>query len=133
MAQITTISTKELKRQASLVFEGLTLKVMLCELTSEFYDAETTVALWQTIEKSGSGYSRFSGTVGVGAYNSTLGRYELPTFAATFTATAPYTYNAIVIYFNGQTYPHSVILEEPNLILSASQIQSYLIDFHQDD
>lgn len=133
MAQTTVISTKELKRQAALAFEGRTLKVMLCELTGEFFTAESLVSEWQTVEKSGNGYVRFSEVLGTGSYSTTLGAYTIPTIVAEFTATAPYTYNTVVLYFNGETYVHSIVTENPNITLSTDQTQSYVININQDD
>lgn len=133
MAQTTTVSTKELKRQAALAFEGKTAKVMLCNMTSTEYTAESTVTDWETIEVVGNGYVRFSAVIGTGSYSSTLNCYALPELAASFTATAPYSYNRLVIFLNGELYPHSVLAEDPNILISAGQIQTYVIQFRQDD
>jgi hypothetical protein len=133
MTQTVVVSTRELKRQADLVFEGLTINVMLCELIAEGFDSESLVSDWQTIEQSGGGYARFTQTVPVGSYDTGSESYKIPTIAAEFTATTPYTYNTVVIYFSGESYVHSIITESPNISLSASQAQTYLIDLYQDD
>jgi hypothetical protein len=134
MALTTTISTKELERQAALVFEGETLKVMLCQVGVTGYTAESTVANWQSVEVSGNGYVRFSEVIGTGTYSGTEGAYLLPTIDAEFTATsAGYNYDRVVIYIDGATYPHSIIAEDPNIVLSAGQTQTYRIDLRQDD
>lgn len=133
MTQVAKISTKELKRQAGLVFEGKTLKVMLCMITDPVYTEESTVAEWQSIEASGSGYARFSAVIPTGAYNITSGSYVIPDIIASFTATAPYSYNAIVLYIDGETYVHSTIIESPNIALSAGQTQTYVVQLIQDD
>jgi len=133
MALTTTISTKELQRQASLVFEGKTLKVMLCSLTTTTYTAESTVANWQSVELSGNGYVRFSTVIPVGAYDSVLGVYAIPDITASFIATSGYSFNRVVLYIDGQLYPHSVITEDPQIILSTGQTQSYVIKLRQDD
>lgn len=133
MAQTTTISTRELKRQAGLVFEGKTLKVMLCNMTAITYTAESTVADWQSIELSGSGYARFSQVIPVGAYDSLVGAYAIPDINADFTATGPYSYNRVILYIDGESYVHSVIEESPNITLSAGQVQTYVIKLRQDD
>jgi hypothetical protein len=128
------LSQKELERVAALAYEGETLKVMLCSVGGTGYDAEDTVANWQTVEQSGNGYVRYSTTVGTGSYNGTSGKYELPTVSAAFTATgAGYSYDRIVIYVDGATYPHSVIAESPNITLSAGQTQTYAIDLNTND
>lgn len=134
MATTTTISQKELKRQAGLVFEGKTLKVMLCSVGSTGYTAESTVANWQSAEKSGNGYSRFSQVIATGAYDATTGTYKMPDIDAAFTATgAGYSYDRIVLYIDGETYIHSLIAEDPNITLAAGQTQTYRLSLRQDD
>lgn len=134
MATQATISPKELERVAGLAYEGEDLKVMLCSLTSEEVDASSTVATWQTYEISGNGYSRYTEQIGSGAYSATTGSYLLPEIEAEFTATsAGYSYNYVVLYIDGATYPHSVVLESPNIVLSSGQTQTYKINLIQDD
>ncbi len=134
MALTITLSQKELERVAALAYEGETLKVMLASVGGTGYDAEDTVANWQTVEQSGNGYVRYSTTVGTGSYNGTSGKYELPDVDASFTATgAGYSYDRIVIYVDGATYPHSVIAESPNITLSAGQTQVYRVSLNTND
>lgn len=135
MASTTTISAKELKRQCSLIFEGKTLKVMLCLAGATGYNAESTVANWQSAEVSttGTGYARFTATVGTSTYNGTTARQELPSIDAAFTCTTSYSYDTVVIYFNGETYIHSMITESPNITLAPAQTQTYRITLSQDD
>jgi hypothetical protein len=134
MALTTTISSKELERQAALVYEGETLKVMLCQVGVTGYTAEDTVADWQGEEISGNGYVRYSEVIGTGTYSGTEGAYLLPTIDADFTATgAGWNYDRVVIYIDGATYPHSIIEEDPNIVLSAGQTQTYRINLRQDD
>ena len=133
MAQTTTISTKELKRQAAAVFEGKTLKVMLCNIGASGYTEESTVANWQSIQVSGNGYSTFSATVTTGSYNTTTARYEIPSINAAFTASGGnINYDTVVIYFNGETYVHSISIESPNIVLYDGQTQTYAITLVQD-
>jgi hypothetical protein len=134
MAQTTVISTKELKRQAELVFEGKTLKVMLCNIGTTGYTEESTVANWQSVEASGNGYATYSTVIGTGSYNTTTGRYELPTINAAFTADGgAISYDRVVIYVNGETYVHSLVTENPSIILVDGQTQTYAIKLAQDD
>lgn len=134
MAQTTTISQKELKRQAGLCFEGETLKVMLCSVGATGYTAESTVANWQSVEKSGNGYVRYSTTISTGSYDATTGTYKLPDIDAAFTASgAGYSYDRVVLYIDGETYIHSLIAEDPNITLSAGQTQTYRLSIRQDD
>jgi hypothetical protein len=128
MALTTNISQKELQRVAELAYEGETLKVMLCSVGSSGFTAESPVADWQSVEKSGNGYVRYSTTVGTGAYDTTDGRYEMPDIDAAFTATgAGYAYDRIVVYIDGATYIHSLIIEDPNIALAGGQTQTYRI------
>ena len=134
MALTTTISQRELKRIAALGYEGETLKVMLCSVGASGYTAESTVANWQSVEKSGNGYVRYSTTIGTGSYDATDARYEMPAIEADFTATgAGYTYDRVIIYIDGETYIHSLIVEDPNIALAASQTQTYRITLSTDD
>ena len=134
MAQTTTISQKELERVAALAYEGETLKVMLCSVGATGYTAQSTVANWQAVEQSGNGYVRYSEVVGTGAWNGTAGAYVMPDIDAAFTATgAGYSYDTVVLYIDGATYPHSIIVESPNITLSAGQTQTYRLSLRQDD
>ena len=134
MAVSVSVSTKELERVASLAYEGKTLKVMLCSAGATGYTAQSTVSNWQSVEKSGSGYVRFSLVIGSGTYNATTARYELPAINAAFTASgAGYSYDRVVLYIDGATYPHSVLTEDPNITLVAGQTQTYQLLLNTDD
>ena len=127
-------STKELARVANLAYEGETIKVALCNVGSTGYTAESTVANWLTTEISGNGYSRFSLLLPTGAYDSVDARYEVPFFDAVFTASGSgFTYDRIVVYVDGATYPHSVITENPNIAIVAGQSKTYRILLSVDD
>lgn len=129
MAETVTLSVKETERIAALCYEGETLKVMLCSVGLTGYTASSTVANWQSVEKSGNGYARFSAVIGTGTYDTGDGRYELPTISAEFTATgAGYDYDRVVAYIDGATYPYLIVAEDPNIVLSAGQSQTYAID-----
>lgn len=134
MAVSTSISQKELKRQAALVYEGKTLKVMLCAVGSSGYTAESTVANWQSVELSGNGYSRYSITISTGSYDTGTASYKLPNINAAFTASGVgFTYDRVVLYIDGETYIHSLITESPAIILSPGQTQTYTLSLRQDD
>lgn len=134
MAITTTISSKELQRVAALAYETKTLKVMLCSVGVTGYTAESTVANWQSVEKSGNGYVRYSEVIAAGTYSSANGNYALPTIDAEFTATgAGYSYDRVVLYIDGATYPHSVLAESPNVVMSAGQTQTYRLNLTTDD
>lgn len=134
MARTITVSQKELKRVAAAAYEGKAIRVMLCNVGSSGNNAESTVSAWQAVQVSGNGYAQFSGTVGTGAYNGTAAAYVLPDIDAAFTASgAGFTYDTVVVYFNGETNVHSIIVESPNVVLSAGQTQTYRISLRTDD
>jgi hypothetical protein len=134
MALTVTISQRELKRIAALGYEGETLKVMLCSVGATGFTSESTVANWQSVEQSGNGYVRFSTTVDTGAYDAVDARYEMPDINAAFTATgAGYTYDRVIIYIDGETYIHSLIVEDPNIALAPGQTQTYRVTLVTDD
>jgi hypothetical protein len=134
MAQTTTISLKELKRQTSLIFEGQEINVMLCNIGFTTYDQESSVADWSAQEISGSGYSTFQQTVGASTYNEDTGLEEVPEIIAEFTATGgPLNYDRVVIFFTGETYIHSLVVEDPNVVVADGQTQTYSILLTQND
>lgn len=127
MAQTVTISKKELERQAGLSFEGETLKVMLCTVGATGYTSESTVAQWQSVEQSGSGYSRYSTLILPGSYVIANNAYSLPDIEAVFSASSVYSYDRVVSYIDGATYIHSIVEESPNITLAAGQTQTYRV------
>ena len=134
MALTVSISQKELERVAALAYEGETLKVALASVGATGYTAQSTVANWITVEKSGNGYVRSSQVIPAGAYDATDARYEIPGINAAFTATgAGYSYDRIVYWVDGATYPIGVITEDPNITLAAGQTQTYRINLATDD
>jgi hypothetical protein len=135
MALTVSLSVKELERVAALAYEGETLKVMLCVVGATGYTSASTVANWQSVElASSNGYARASTTIGTGSYNGSTARYEIPYYDAVFTASGSgFTYDRIVVYIDGATYPVSVLTEDPNIVLLAGQTQTYRISLTTDD
>lgn len=134
MATTATISQRELKRLAGLGYEGKTLKVMLCEVGSSGFTAESTVADWQSVEIVGNGYVRYSAVITTGTYSEVTASYNMPYVDAAFTATDDgYSYDRIISYINGETYIHSEIVEDPNITLAAGQTQTYRVELAVDD
>lgn len=134
MAITVAISQKELERIAALAYEGETLEIALCSVGATAYTAESTVANWISVEKSGNGYVRFSQAIATGAWDATDLRYEIPAIDAVFTATGlGYLYDRIVYWIDGNTYPIGVITEAPNITLVAGQTQTYRIQLCTDD
>ena len=133
MALTTTISTKELQRQAAEAFEGQTYTVFLA-VNSGTLTAETAAATWIAAKVSGGGYADVTGTIGTGAYASGNARYELPAINATFTATGVgFTYDTVCIRIGTATYLHSLLVETPSVTMAAGQSKTYTITLAVDD
>lgn len=134
MAITAQISQKELARVADLAYEGETITVMLCSVGASGYTVESTVANWQSVEKSGNGYVRFTAVASTGSYDATDGRHEVPLIDAAFTATgAGYSFDRVAIYVAGATYLHSLLTESPAQTLLAGQTKTYRILLATDD
>lgn len=127
-------STKEQARVAAAAYEGQGIRVALCNVGATGFTAESTVANWLSVEVSGNGYVRYALTLGTGTYDSTDARYELPFFDATFTATgAGFSFDRVVVYINGATFPYLVGTEAPNIVLAAGQTKTYRFQLVVDD
>lgn len=135
MALTISITPKELERQAALAFEGKSYKVFLAYDPGNTLTLSSTTTTWEAKELAASnGYAAVTGTVAAGSYNSSLGRYELPTITAQFAATGVgYVYDVIVVVIGSSTYPHSVTKISPEQGLFAGQSRSYLMQLLQDD
>jgi hypothetical protein len=134
MAITTVVSTKELERVAAAAYEGEEINVMLCNLTDFEVNQDSLISVWDDYEIPGNGYVRYSTAIGTGSYSNVTGSYLLPDITAEFTASgAGYSYNTVVIFITGSSYPHSILREVPNIVLSAGQTQSYGITLVQDD
>lgn len=134
MALTASLSPKELQRVAVECYETRTLKVMLCSVGLTGYNSSSTVANWQSVEQVGNGYLRYSTSVAAGSYNTTAQKYLLPTIDAAFTcSTTSYSYDSIVLYIDGETYPHSVLTESPNITLQPGQTITYRLNLSTDD
>ena len=128
------ISQKELARVANLAYEGETITVMLCSVGVTGYDAESSVAQWQSVEQSTNGYARFTAVAQTGAYDATDGRHELPLIDSAFTSTgAGYSWDRVVIYEAGETYVHSVLTESRAQALLAGAPKTYRLLLATDD
>jgi hypothetical protein len=134
MAITVDLSPEELARVAGVAYEGETLKVMLCVSGISGYTSENTVTEWQSLEIAGNGYARYSEVIGTGSYNTTTGRYELPQIDAVFTADGGViSYDKVVLYIDGATYPYSVLTEDPNVVLVDGQTQTYRLNLNTND
>lgn len=133
MAVALTISTKELERQAKLVFEGKSYKVFLASNAGTL-TSDSTAAQWEAVEVSGGGYAAVTGSIAAGSYSTVNGRYQMPQISALFSATgAGISYNTLCVKFDGEAYLHSITVETPSITLAAGQSKTYVITLIQDD
>jgi hypothetical protein len=136
MATTTTISQRELKRQAYLCLEGMLYTIFLANNTTSL-TSESTAAAWLAAVITGDvAYADVTGTLASGSWNGTALRYELPAVTASFSADpggTGYTYNTLVILFDGETYVHSILVESPSVTLAPGQSKTYALTFAQDD
>ena len=132
MAVSVSIASKELERQAKLVFESKAYKVFLA--VKGALTVDSTRADWELAEVSGNGYAAVTGTIAAGSYNTGQARYEMPSISATFTATgAGFNYDTVCVVVDGSAYLHSIVSESPTITLAAGQSKSYTLTLAQDD
>ncbi len=133
MAIFTTISAKELERQAGLVFQGKAYKLFLA-VNPGALTSESLASDWLAAEISGNGYSAITGTVAAGTYRSAEARFEMPAVLANFQASGgSFTYDTICLHFTGETYLHSITVETPSITLATGQAKAYTLTLAQDD
>lgn len=136
MAATSTISQRELKRQAGLCLEGKTYVVFLVNNTTSISTEDLATDWYAAVISGDSAYSDATGTLATGTWNSTALRYDLPSVTVTFSADvggSGYTYDTVVIGFDGEDYIHSVVVESPAVTIAPGQSKSYNLTFAQDD
>lgn len=134
MAYSVAVPQKELQRVAGLAYEGKTYRVCLASVGASGFTAESTTANWDSVEKSGSGYARVTGTLGTGSYDGTDARYEVPAVTATFTASGgSITFDRVYVVIGTETYISALGTESPAVTLADGQSITYTIQFATDD
>jgi hypothetical protein len=134
MAYSVAVPQRELKRVAGLAYEGKTYRICLASVGSSGYTAESTTANWDSVEKSGSGYARATGTLSTGAYDGTDARYEVPSVNATFTASGgSITFDRVYVVLGSETYLSGLGTESPAVTLADGQSITYTVQFATDD
>lgn len=76
MALTLSLSQEEFRRVSIAAYENRRLYVFLVNLTNEGYNAETTVADWESIKITGQGYADYKELISPGAYSTTNQRYQ---------------------------------------------------------
>lgn len=84
MALASVTSQRELARVASVAYESRRIRVSLA-FSGGGVTAESDRTAWDAIKLSGNGYADFLQTLGVGAWNGSTTRHELPLVNALFT------------------------------------------------
>lgn len=136
MAIATSISQAELARLAAAAYEGLPYRICIANNSATSLTVNSTVAQWDSIEASGSGYSRVEGFIEQGAWDATDLRYEMPQIEAEFKATGgTLTYDTVytVIDDGYAETLHSVIVEAPSITLTDGASIIYRITLATDD
>lgn len=143
MALTTSISSRELQRIAAACYEGKRIRVSLANESGSGYTVEDPTTSWNSIKVSGNGYADFTAVVGTGAFDEADSRYEMGEdngantyIDAEFTATgAGYSFNRIFVVVGTiedevvteEAYLHSLLVESPNITLSAGATVTYRI------
>jgi len=136
MAITTTISQAELARLAAAAYEGRDYRICLALNGASGLTANSSVAAWDGVELSGSGYARATGEIGEGEWDPTDLRYEMPQIDAEFQASGgTLTYDTVytVITVDATSTLHSVIVEAPSVSLVDGASIIYRITLATDD
>lgn len=134
MAYSVTVPQAELARVAGLVFQGKTYRVCLASVGGSGYTAESTTANWDSVEKSGSGYARVTGTFSAGSYDGTDARFEMPVITAAFTASGgSITFDRVYIVIDSHTSISYLGVESPAVTLADGQTITYSITLATND
>ena len=130
----TTISQKELERLAGDAYEGKSYRVSLGYNNTTGLTSESTTAAWDAVKLSGNGYADVTGTIGVGSYDATDARYEMPQISAEFSASGgTLTYDTVYVVVDSNTYVHSITVESPAVTLADGNSVLYRITLATDD
>lgn len=130
----TTISQKELERLAGDAYEGKSYRVSLGYNNTTGLTSESTTAEWDAVKLSGNGYADVTGTIGVGSYDATDARYEMPQISAEFSASGgTLTYDTVYVVVDSNTYVHSITVESPAVTLADGNSVLYRITLATDD
>lgn len=136
MAITTTISQAELARLAAAAYEGYDYRICLALNGGSGKTANSTVTQWDSVELSGNGYARVTGTIGTGSWDGTDLRYEMPQIDAEFQASGgTLTYDTVYVVIDSGVPGtlHSIIVEAPSVTLVDGASIIYRITLATDD
>ena len=125
------VSPYEKNRRVSELLAGRSYTAMLCSHVNGGANEQSTWAEWEAQElPSTNGYSRKTGTIGTGVYNTTAQAVECPAITMSFTAAGgEYTYAYLVVRVGTETGIHSLHTENPTITVSASRPKGYTLVF----
>jgi hypothetical protein len=137
MAVTTSISTKEFLRISTLCYKGKKCTVSLHQNAGSTLDADSTIADWDVVKLSGNGYADYvvaalpDGGLDTGSDDRwEIGETDGPNkyILAEFEATGSgFTFNTVVVRIASENYPHSILVEAPNVTVAPGQIITYRI------
>lgn len=136
MAVSMVITPGELKRQASLCYEGKKLRAMCLSDPGRQLEITDSMArcLEYQITPGTGGYEIFEQSIQTGWYDPTNNRYQLPPIYVSFASVEQgFTYDTVIVEINRSDFPHSIIRLSQPLTLKHGQIKTYRITLIHDD
>ena len=138
MAVTTSISTKEFKRIADAAYKGKAVRVSLHKNDGNTLNADSTIADWDAVKlPDANGYADYNlaALPEGGLDTGTDDRWEIGEapgpntyIDAEFNATdAGFTFNTLVVRIASETYPHSILVENPNVTVAPGQTMTYRV------
>ena len=138
MAVTTAISTKEFKRISDAAYKGKAVRVSLHMNSDDSLNAESTITDWDAVKLPNSnGYQDYdvAALPEGGLDTGTDDRWEIGEapgpntyIEAEFNATgAGFTFNTVVVRIATEDYPHSILVETPNVTVAPGQTMTYRV------
>ena len=138
MAVTTAISTKEFKRIADAAYKGKAVRVSLHKNDGSTLNADSTITDWDAVKlPSDNGYADYDvaalpeGGLDLGTDDRwEIGESPGPNtyIDAEFNATdAGFTFNTVVVRIATEDYPHSILVETPNVTVAPGQTMTYRV------
>lgn len=132
MALTLTVGEREIMRQADLAFKQRDYKVFLV-LNEGGMTVDTPAESWLTAELDivqNPGYYAQTGQIGAAIWDTTLNRAFYPEITAVFKADGgDITYDTVCFWLYGETFLHSINVENPGVTLLTGQVAAYSYSF----
>lgn len=137
MAVTTSISTKEFLRISNLCYKSKACTVSLHLNAGNTLNADSTIVDWDAVKLSGNGYQDYvvASLPNGGLDTGSDDRWEIGEtdgankyIQAEFEATGSgFTFNTVVVRIATENYPHSILVEAPNVTVAPGQTITYRI------